>query len=83
MPMVSREMIADSITLMVAAHAFDAMVLVSNCDKVTPGMLMAAGRLNIPTVIVPVAPWIPVASRGSGMLHRSHRGRRAWSSVGR
>lgn len=56
MPMVSREMIADSITLMIIAHAFDAMVLVSNCDKVTPGMLMAAGRLNIPTVIVTGGP---------------------------
>jgi dihydroxy-acid dehydratase len=56
MPMVSREMIADSITLMITAHAFDAMVLVSNCDKVTPGMLMAAGRLNIPTVIVTGGP---------------------------
>ena len=38
MPMVSREMIADSITLMITAHAFDAMVLISNCDKVTPGI---------------------------------------------
>ena len=56
MPMVSREMIADSITLMITAHAFDAMVLVSNCDKVTPGMLMAAGRLNIPAVIVTGGP---------------------------
>ena len=56
MPMVSREIIADSITLMITAHAFDAMVLVSNCDKVTPGMLMAAGRLNIPTVIVTGGP---------------------------
>jgi dihydroxy-acid dehydratase len=56
MPMVSREMIADSITLMITAHAFDAMVLVSNCDKVTPGMLMAAGRLNIPTVVVTGGP---------------------------
>lgn len=56
MPMVSREVIADSITLMIIAHAFDAMVMVSNCDKVTPGMLMAAGRLNIPTVVVTGGP---------------------------
>ena len=56
MPMVSREMIADSITLMVTAHAFDAMVLVSNCDKVTPGMLMAAARLEIPAVVVTGGP---------------------------
>ncbi len=56
MPMVSREMIADSIELMIDAHAFDAMVLLSNCDKVTPGMLMAAGRLNIPAIIITGGP---------------------------
>ena len=44
--MPSREMIADQIDLMITAHAFDAMVLLSNCDKVTPGMLMAAARLE-------------------------------------
>jgi len=52
MPMVSREMIADSIELMITAHALDAMVLLTNCDKITPGMLMAAGRLNIPAIVV-------------------------------
>ena len=51
MPMISRELIADSIELMITAHAFDAMVLITNCDKITPGMLMAAGRLNIPSII--------------------------------
>ena len=56
MPMVSREMIADLIELMVTAHGFDAMVLLTNCDKVTPGMLMAAGRLNIPAVVVSGGP---------------------------
>jgi dihydroxy-acid dehydratase len=56
MPMVSREMIADSIELMITAHAFDAMVLLTNCDKVTPGMLMAAGRLNIPAIVVSGGP---------------------------
>jgi len=56
MPMPSRELIADSIELMVTAHAFDAMVLLSNCDKVTPGMLMAAGRLNIPSIVVTGGP---------------------------
>ena len=56
MPMVSREMIADSIDLMITAHAFDAMVLLTNCDKVTPGMLMAAGRLNIPAIVVSGGP---------------------------
>jgi len=56
MPMISREMIADSIELMIKAHAFDAMVLLTNCDKVTPGMLMAAGRLNIPAVVISGGP---------------------------
>jgi len=56
MPMLSREMIADLIELMVTAHGFDAMVLLTNCDKVTPGMLMAAGRLNIPAILVSGGP---------------------------
>ncbi|OEU68938.1 MAG: dihydroxy-acid dehydratase [Desulfovibrio sp. S3730MH75] len=48
----SREIIADSIEIMATAHPFDALVLVPNCDKIVPGMLMAALRLNIPTVVV-------------------------------
>ncbi len=56
MPMVSRELIADSVELMVTAHALDAMVLLTNCDKITPGMLMAAGRLNIPAIVVSGGP---------------------------
>jgi len=56
MPMLSRELIADSIEVMVTAHGFDAIVLLSNCDKVTPGMLMAAGRLNIPAILVTGGP---------------------------
>lgn len=56
MPMISRELIADSIELMITAHRLDAMVLLTNCDKVTPGMLMAAGRLNIPAVVVTGGP---------------------------
>ncbi len=56
MPMPSRELIADSIELMITAHAFDAMVLLTNCDKVTPGMLMAAARLNIPSVVISGGP---------------------------
>ena len=43
----SRELIADSIEVMATAHAFDALVMVPNCDKIVPGMLMAAARLNI------------------------------------
>ena len=56
MPMPSRELIADSIEIMITAHAFDAMVLLTNCDKVTPGMLMAAARLNIPALIISGGP---------------------------
>ncbi|MEW6264505.1 MAG: dihydroxy-acid dehydratase [Thermodesulfobacteriota bacterium] len=56
MPMISRELIADSIELMITAHGLDAMVLITNCDKVTPGMLMAAGRLNIPAVVLTGGP---------------------------
>src|SRR5690606_35612300 len=52
----SRELIADSVEYMINAHAVDAMVCISNCDKITPGMLMAALRLNIPTVFVSGGP---------------------------
>ena len=52
----SRDIIADSIEYMVNAHKVDAMVCVSNCDKVTPGMLMAAMRLNIPSIFVSGGP---------------------------
>ena len=52
----SRELIADSVEYMVSAHCADAMVCISNCDKITPGMLMAALRLNIPVVFVSGGP---------------------------
>ena len=52
----SRELIADSVEYMVNAHCADAMVCISNCDKITPGMLMAALRINIPTVFVSGGP---------------------------
>ena len=52
----SRELIADSVEYMVNAHCADALVCISNCDKITPGMLMAAMRLNIPTVFVSGGP---------------------------
>ncbi|APX22339.1 MAG: dihydroxy-acid dehydratase [Rhodobacteraceae bacterium] len=52
----SREIIADSVEYMVNAHCADAMVCISNCDKITPGMLMAAMRLNIPVVFVSGGP---------------------------
>src|SRR6266536_2642780 len=52
----SRELIADSVEYMVNAHCADAMVCISNCDKITPGMLLAAMRLNIPAVFVSGGP---------------------------
>jgi dihydroxy-acid dehydratase len=52
----SRDLIADSVEYMVSAHAADAIVCISNCDKITPGMLMAAMRLNVPTIFVSGGP---------------------------
>jgi len=52
----SREIIADSVEYMVNAHCADALICISNCDKITPGMLMAAMRLNIPTIFVSGGP---------------------------
>ena len=54
----SRELIADSIEVMAIAHAFDALVLIPNCDKIVPGMLMAAARLDLPTIIVSGGPML-------------------------
>ena len=76
--LASREVIADSVELVVQAHAFDAMVLIPNCDKVVPGMLMAAARLDIPAIVV----------SGGPMLAGTHRGKPVdlddvFTSVGR
>ncbi len=54
--LASRELIADSIEVTATAHPFDAIVMVPNCDKIVPGMLMAAARLNIPTIFVSGGP---------------------------
>jgi dihydroxy-acid dehydratase len=54
----SRELIADSVELMVQSHRFDGIVMISNCDKITPGMLMAAARLNIPSIMVTGGPML-------------------------
>src|SRR3954463_7449264 len=74
----SRELIADAVEYMVQAHCADALVCISNCDKITPGMLLAALRLNIPTVFVSggameagsavVLPDGTVKSRGSDLI---------------
>lgn len=54
----SRELIADSVEVMGIAHAFDGMVMVPNCDKIVPGMLMAAARLNIPSIFISGGPML-------------------------
>jgi dihydroxy-acid dehydratase len=56
--LASRELIADSIEVMAVAHAFDALVLVPNCDKIIPGMLMAAARLDLPAIVVSGGPML-------------------------
>jgi len=61
----SRDLIADSIELVVEAHRFDGMVLVCSCDKVVPGMLMAAARLNIPSIAVTGGPMMPGSYGGA------------------
>ena len=54
----SRELIADSIEVMATAHPFDALVFIPNCDKIVPGMLMAAARLDIPSIFVSGGPML-------------------------
>jgi dihydroxy-acid dehydratase len=54
----SRELIADSVEVMAIAHSFDAMVMVPNCDKIVPGMLMAAARLDIPAIVISGGPML-------------------------
>ena len=56
--LASREIIADSVEIMAQAHAFDGLVLIPNCDKIIPGMLMAAARLNIPAIFVSGGPML-------------------------
>ena len=57
-PLPSRELIADSVEAMTIGHGLDGLVMVTNCDKITPGMLMAAARLNIPAVVVSGGPML-------------------------
>jgi dihydroxy-acid dehydratase len=60
----SREIIADSVEIMLQAHSLDGLVMISNCDKVTPGMLMAAARVNIPSIMVTGGPMAAGLHRG-------------------
>jgi len=67
----SRELIADSVEYMVQAHVADALICISNCDKITPGMLLATMRLNIPTIFVSGGPM--EAGKSAGTLDREGR----------
>lgn len=60
----SRELIADCVEVMVEAHSFDAIVLIPNCDKIIPGMLMAAARLDIPAIVISGGPMLSGVYRG-------------------
>lgn len=62
--LASRELIADSVEVMVEAHAFDGLVFVTACDKIVPGMLMAAARLDIPAIVVSGGPMLAGRFRG-------------------
>ena len=67
-PLASRDLIADSVEMVVEAHHFDAMVLLAGCDKIIPGMIMAAARVNIPTVIVTGGPMLPGFVEGNPLF---------------
>ena len=62
--LVTREIIADSIECMAKAHRFDGLVFIPNCDKIVPGMLMAAARLNIPSIFVSGGPMLSLCDEG-------------------
>jgi dihydroxy-acid dehydratase len=62
--LASRELIADMVETVAEAHRLDGLVLLTNCDKITPGMLMAAGRLNIPSIVVTAGPMFSGHYRG-------------------
>jgi len=63
--LASREIIADSVEVMVEAHCFDALVLITNCDKITPGMMMAAARLGLPAIMISGGPMLAGTYKGN------------------
>ena len=69
--LASRELIADTVECMAMAHGFDALVFIPNCDKVVPGMLMAAARLNLPCVFVSGGPMLSVSDRAGNPMDLS------------
>ncbi len=75
-PLSSRELIADSIEVMTMAHKFDGLVFVGNCDKIVPGMLMAAARLNIPAIYVSGGPMLTGRHKGKviDLVHGAFEG---------
>ncbi len=75
----SRELIADMIESVALAHCLDGLVLLTNCDKITPGMLMAAGRLNIPAIVVTAGPMMT----GHYKLKRRSFVRDAYETIGK
>jgi dihydroxy-acid dehydratase len=88
-PLPSRELIADSIEAMMMAHALDAMVLISNCDKVTPAMMMAMARLNVPSILISGGPMLAGRFRGerldvskiADLGARRERGELTWEEL--
>ena len=73
----SRELIADTIECMVKAHCFDALVFIPNCDKIVPGMLMAALRLNLPCIFVPGGPMLSINQRDLNTVFEAVGARKA------
>jgi dihydroxy-acid dehydratase len=67
----SREIIADSVEIMLQAHSLDGLVMISNCDKITPGMLMAAARVNIPSIMVTGGPMAAGRHHGKKISYSS------------
>ena len=63
-PLATRELIADSIESVAMGHKFDGLVLIGNCDKIVPGMLMAAARLNIPSIYISGGPMLAGSYKG-------------------
>ena len=73
----SRELIADTIECMVKAHCFDALVFITNCDKIVPGMLMAAMRLNLPCIFVSGGPMLSINQRDLNTVFEAVGARKA------
>ena len=72
----SRELIADAVETMAMAHCFDALICIPNCDKIMPGMLMGALRVNMPTIFVSGGPMLAGRKPGRTARRPDHRVRR-------